>query len=217
MGAISPIGTAVAFIPITILSVLFWGKLKNYKFDMLKTATLTLAVMLSLILCAVLLSDVLPRILDFFITNLNDDNSRTELYTEAILLFKKYPVFGVGLGYVNPNSFLTLSAVITYNFHSFIFHIMATMGIFGILFFGYYYIERYRLVTKKNTPFNLIAFLALASFQVYASVDTCEFNIIPPLITLTVLLVIVEYSNAHPCKEPLPLKLHFQKSPISKF
>lgn len=217
IGSASPIGTAAAFIPIIIVSTLLWGKLKTYKFEILKTVTAILAVLLIILLCVILLSDVMPKLMNIFITNLNDDNSRTELYTEAVGLFINYPVFGVGLGYVNPDSFLNLSAVITYNFHSFIFHIMATMGTVGIILFGYYYFSRYRLVMKVNTPFNVMAFIALASFQVYASVDTAEFNIIPLLISLTILLVSVEYSNEHPSKELLPLTLHTNKSPISKF
>jgi len=217
IGSAAPIGTAFAFIPIIILSMIFWGKLKTYKFDILKTVIMMLAVLLSAVLCAVLLSDFLSKLMNFVLINLNDDNSRTELYNEAINLFKNYPVFGAGLGYINPNSFLELSAVITYNFHSFIFHIMATMGSVGIIFFGYYYFSRYRVTMKANTPFNIMAFFALASFQVYASVDTGEFNIIPLLISLIILLVTVEYSNDHPCEELLPLHIHMAKSPISKF
>lgn len=217
MGSAAPMGTALAFIPIIIASTLLWGKLKSYKFDMLKAVTAILAVILILFLFVLVLANFMPRLLNLLITNINDDNSRTELYVEALELFKRYPVFGVGIGYVNPNSFLTLSAVITYNFHSFIFHVMATMGVVGIILFGYYYVSRYRLVMKANTPFNIFAFFALASFQVYASVDTAEFNIIPLLISLTILLVAVEYSNSHPCEELLPLKLHSNKSPLSKF
>ena len=138
------------------------------------------------------------NILDF------SDNGRIELFNEGWQLFLQYPFFGVGIGYAPPDA-TGVNALLAYNFHSTFFHVVATMGIVGLITFTYYFIARYQILTKKNTAFNLFSFMAFTFMESYGFVDTCEFNIMPLIFVVTFLLIVVELENQKE-REILPLK-----------
>jgi O-antigen ligase len=134
------------------------------------------------------------------------DSSRTALYQEALDLFAKYPIFGAGLGYQNPE-LPTLLGVRLYNFHSVLFHVMGTMGIIGIIAYTFYYTERFKILMKNYNAFTCFMLVAFILFECYGMVDTAEFNAIPLMSTLTVIIVIVELTNKGNDISPLPLCL----------
>ena len=135
------------------------------------------------------------------------DSSRTKLYQEALDLFSKYPIFGAGLGYQNPE-LPTLLGVRLYNFHSVLFHVMGTMGIIGIIAYTFYYTERFKLLMKNYNTFTLFITMAFIMFECYAFIDTSEFNAIPLMSTITVLFTIVELTNKKDNFQQLSLKFN---------
>ncbi len=203
-------GTAFAMTPIILLTTIFKGSLKKNKYRILKVATLLFFTFIVITIFAFAVMGKLPRYIELFLLELGNDSSRTKLYKEAMDLFAKFPVFGVGCGYTNPDSFLSaqLFSLTTYNFHSTIIHVLATMGIVGIIAYAFYYVARFKIICKSPSPFNLFAFFAFIMFEIYASVDTGEFCVIPLLFCITALFVVVEKNNYQPKEEPLELKLH---------
>jgi O-antigen ligase len=121
-------------------------------------------------------------------------SSRIELYEEAIDLFAKYPIFGVGLGYMG-EAIIETSGLVLYNFHSVILHVMATMGVFGIIVYLIYYIVRFKILMHSGSTSSLFLTIAFIMFECYALIDTAEFNAIPLMTTLTVMITVVECAN----------------------
>lgn len=134
-----------------------------------------------------------------FLNKVSTDNGRTPLYILAIEMFSKYPIFGIGLGYFDPslNNTGNLNNVVAliFSFHSTFFHIIATMGILGIITYAIYYVARYKIILKKDGIFNVTTYLSFSMLQVYGMIDTCEFHALPILIFLTLFFVITERSN----------------------
>ncbi len=136
------------------------------------------------------------------------DSSRTKLYQEALDLFAKYPVFGAGLGYYNPEQTAILG-VRLYNFHSVLFHVMGSMGIVGLIAYTFYYLERFKILMHKSNTFTIFITIAFIVFECYAFIDTSEFNAIPLMSVITVLITIVEITNKKDNVLPLPLKFNY--------
>ena len=201
-------GIAVIFTPIIMFFTITSGKLKSNKYQVfvkICTALLSAIILAALV---IILLDKQNELLDYVLIKLSNDNRRTELYLEAWDLFKKYPIFGVGQGYSPTESFLQYSFTITYNFHSSIVHVLATMGIVGAATYVYYFIARYRILMHQHLPVNLFAYFAFTMFEIYAAIDTAEFSPIPLLLGVTLLLVTVEQINVRSSTQPLPLSLN---------
>ena len=144
-----------------------------------------------------------------YLKTFKTDSGRTPLFIEATELFIKYPIFGVGLGYVNPNStFPEIDGhviALLYNFHSTLFHTIATMGIVGLVAYTVYYIARYKILLKNCNFYTITAYLCFTIMQCYGMVDACEFHALPLLMYCTLLLVTTEKVGSEKQKELLPL------------
>ena len=197
------IGTAISFIPLLMLFSITKGN--NFHKNILTKIFLITLSMISITAFWGLLKTDLKSIFDFIILKLSNDTNRTLLFKEAIELFKLYPLFGVGQGYYNPEGWLSLNVVIAYNFHSTFFHVLATMGILGVLSYIFYFVQRYRIIMAKNTAFNLFAFFSFTMFEMYGMVDTCEFNIMPAMLVVTITLTVIEHINIKGNDGALPL------------
>ncbi len=123
----------------------------------------------------------------------SNDSGRNEIYMKAIELFRKNPIFGAGFSYTD--EWTQISPVRLYNFHSTFFHTLATMGIFGVVAYGFYVFIRFFILMKKNTSFTTIMLIAFIMFESYAMVDTGEFNAIPLMCTVTVIITVAEWST----------------------
>ena len=151
----------------------------------------------------------LRKLIDYVISKLSNDAWRTFLYEEAIKLFLEYPIFGVGFGYDNPaNAWISTHPLAPYNFHSTLFHTMATTGVVGVAAYVYYYIQRYRIITAKNDSFNLFMFFSFTSFAMYGMIDTCEFTFFPALF-ITILFAVIERVNEKRSQPQLPLSRNY--------
>ncbi len=123
----------------------------------------------------------------------SSDSGRTGIYQTGVQLFKENPLFGYGFGYVEDGA--SPSAIRLFNFHSTLLHIMATMGLFGVVMYAIYFIARFSIFAKSNSPFPTVMLIAFVMFESYAMVDTGEFNAIPLTSAITVILTIVELTT----------------------
>ena len=205
-------GTAFSFIPIILIWVLTSGELKHAKYKVLKFSFITICAISLLIVLGVVLLDKAPVVLNMFFMKLSNDSARTPMYFEAWEVFKTYPIFGAGQGYVSPNYQFVITGVETFNFHSALFHVIGTMGVFGVIAYASYYVARYKVVMAKNSPFNVFAYIAFSMIEMYAMVDCCEFVAIPTMLCITIFIATVEMANKKGNDYPLPLHIHLNHS-----
>ena len=127
------------------------------------------------------------------------ESGRSPLYELALKLFKENPVFGAGLGYSDTGVYGDYSphngALRIFNFHSTLFQVMGCTGVFGLIAYTVYFYKRYEVVLGKSSDFNLFIFFAFTMFECYGVIDTCEFNIIPCMLTLTLMITVTETEN----------------------
>lgn len=197
------IGTAIVFIP--ILMIFSVSKGNSFHKNILTKIFLIVLSLCSIIAFWGMLKTDLKSVFDFILLKLSDDTNRTILFKDALELFKSHPLFGVGQGYYNPDGWLSLSPVVAYNFHSTFFHVLATMGIVGLVAYIFYFIQRYRIIMAKNSVFNLFAFFSFTMFEMYGMVDTCEFNVMPAMLVVTIILTVIERINTKGNDGALPL------------
>ncbi len=120
-------------------------------------------------------------------------SGRNDIYLKAIELFRESPIFGYGFQY-NPEG-RENSAIGLYNFHSTLFHVMATMGIFGLVAYAFYFVVRFIILMRSYSPFTMTMLTAFIMYECYAMVDTGEFNAIPLMSAITVMIAVVEWAT----------------------
>lgn len=202
------LGVAGACIP--VLAIIGYLKVDDYHKKIFKKAAVLLCLIVVFALFVMSFIINLPEILLSFIDKVSNDNHRTPLYLLALKLFAKYPIFGVGLGFSQPelnnNGNMDNVVALLFSFHSTFFHIIATMGLVGIIAYIIYYVARYKIILGKDTVYNVTAYMSFSMLQVYGSIDGCEFHALPILLFLTLLLLTTEKSNREKDNdEPLPL------------
>ncbi|MBQ6728278.1 MAG: O-antigen ligase family protein [Clostridia bacterium] len=124
-----------------------------------------------------------------FATKRTATNGRDNLYERALKLFRENPLLGVGQCYYDESVY---SPSMTFNFHSTIFHVIATMGCLGIIAYSVYYFYRFRIIMSGQTAFSFFAYLSFVLFEAYGIIDICEFNLIPLTAYITVLIALIE-------------------------
>lgn len=204
--------TAICLIFTPILAFFGYKKTSIYhrKAYIITILTITLILIIIAVYFAISYSfnELIITLKPFF-----SDSSRSKLYKKALSLFSEFPLFGVGLGYIGSN-FGDHTGILVYNFHSVLFHVMATMGIMGIVAYVFYYIARFKILMKSDSHSSLFLTIAFIMFECYAFIDTSEFNAIPLMSTLTVLITVVEITNKKSNGNPLPLTLDFHNKII---
>lgn len=142
---------------------------------------------------------------------ISDDHGRTPLFIDAINLFVKHPIFGVSVAYIPQDKTPSLY-VFGYNFHSTIFHTLATLGIFGFTAYSTYYVARYKMILKFFDSFNVFSYIAFGAFFAYSVMDTNENTVIPCVVFAILFMNIIEYvNNTREPKLPLNNKVKFTK------
>ena len=141
-----------------------------------------------------------------FITNRTNENNRSVIYEKAIKIFKENPILGIGQGFSDEQVY---EPTMTYNFHSTVFHVLATMGIFGCIAYSVYYFFRFKILLGGRSPFNAFAYLSFILFEAYGLIDVCEFNIIPLMSFVTLIILTAEISNIKGEEKSLPLAVAY--------
>lgn len=98
------------------------------------------------------------------------------LYGKAIRMFKDYPVFGAGLGHGAVGEGPNMD--IMERFHSTVLEVMASLGIVGMLCYGFYYVVRFATVFRKGNiknKFPLFVFIVWIAFEGHSLVDMNTF------------------------------------------
>lgn len=121
------------------------------------------------------------------------DNGRFELYEQAIQLFLRHPLFGVG--YVGTEKPASMYFNI-YMFHNTFFQLLACSGVVGVLGSVLYYVQRYQMLLKKFSLFKLFALFAVLAFDGYGMIDVTQ--ITPYLIFLVFLTLAACERELHP-------------------
>ena len=184
----------VLFVPILSFYAYKFSN-KKFKSTIIINICLLMSALTVILLTLYFSLEGFNQIVDKIVTSMSSPHGRNGLYEQAVEMFSKFPIFGTGFGYKPPNASLETNSVVIYNYHSTLLHIMATMGIVGIIVYAYYFVNRYRILTHKFCDFNMFAFLSFTMMEVYGFIDTSEFNIMPLMVIVTILLIAVEKSN----------------------
>lgn len=193
-------GIALVFLPFLALFVLIHLKGKRKRFFIFLIESIFLLILICLLALHVIKDDngtkyivkATEKIKGFLSKG---DSGRTELYYNSLNVFKRNPLFGGGLGYFNDFWNKSTTNENQFFFHSTFFQILGGCGIVGIAAYVYYYVERYKILTAHNTPFNVYAFFSFTIAACYGMIDCVEFVTFPLLTTITVLILITEFAN----------------------
>ena len=125
-----------------------------------------------------------PSFLRYAYRRFLETDIRDFLYITAFNVFKEFPIFGGGVFLPAMKVYKNLV-----NYHSSFFHVIATTGILGLFAYVYLTVNRVRIFTAKNTPFNLFIFISYLLFFCYSSIDCGEFLIVVTFINVCSLAV----------------------------
>ncbi len=183
---------AVAFIPALVLSVAKTEYRKNMVFSLT-------AVFFALFIAYISLFDFANSAIASLLGQGFGVSGRDNLASEAWQLFKQNPIFGAGMGYVGNNLGETKSVAL-YFFHSTVLQVIASMGLFGVAGYVWFYIRRYKIMLRNITkdPYKWFLMLALFSFEAYSLIDTGTFVPMPFMILLMALNAMIEKQNNMP-------------------
>lgn len=197
-GSEGSFGIAGVFLPFLAFFVYIRTSKENKRrFNLFLFASVTAVVCCLILLEVTGKIEKLTSIIDKFLKS--GDSGRTKLYKDAWKIFNDYPVFGAGFGYFNDYVYSPSSSsqLRLFNFHSTFFQVIGSMGLFGLVVYFYYFYARISILTEKNNTFNLFAFFSFLLFASYGFIDTVEFATIPGVLTITLVILITEFANAH--------------------
>ena len=149
---------------------------------------------------AVLGFDLVDRtkaVIDALIKEMNEpggSESRVGLLVGAIENFKESPIFGKGLGFIDPELMQYYSGktgTIQW-YHMMIPQIIGSMGIVGVLAYGYQIIGRISAVIKKFSPYVLTLGLSYLGMLLMSQVNPGEFCPLPYELMVVMLFILIE-------------------------
>lgn len=131
-----------------------------------------------------------------WITNkitVDHEEARVKLFILAIENFLAHPIFGVGMGYVG--EYFRPHESSLYWYHSTFFQVIGSMGLVGLIAYGYQFVVRFKILFTKRCLFNLFTAFAFFGYYMYQMVDVCEFVPLPWMLILAQIFVVCEYGN----------------------
>lgn len=135
--------------------------------------------------------------------HISGSEARVNLYKLAWENFLKYPIFGTGLGFMY-DDFYHPKAWCIYWYHSTLFQILGSLGILGVICYGYQYFVRFKNLYKKRTIFNAFVLLSFLGFEGYSMVNVGNFAPLPYVVMVIVMFIVVDrYNNCVSCDEKL--------------
>jgi len=138
----------------------------------------------------VLILIFLPQItgsLNFFESRGLGDSGRFELYRKAVDHFLTWPVFGVGFGHLTGGA----ERIGVSLYHNHLLQFLASMGIVGLVVYGFHRFQTVRLLIKKRDKVNIFIFISIGMVVLTGLLDNTLFNPMM-LILYTVMLVMLE-------------------------
>ena len=126
-----------------------------------------------------------------------DGNGREELYEQGIKNMLEYPLFGVGIGYINEEVW-ELNDMAVFWYHSTPVQIFASMGAVGGAAYLWQLIARLKLV--RRNAFSLCVLWGFIGFEGYSCVNTGDFTPLPFAVLAVMMFLILErYNFDVPC------------------
>lgn len=122
---------------------------------------------------------------EHFIERGFDDSGRFDIWKLGIQYFKDYPLFGVGLQAPTWGYEYTM-------IHCTIIQILASAGVFGIICFSIYFVDRYRYIFKLKNNLCIFGYLSILICACYGLIDQTITCAIFHMIVLVILLAMEE-------------------------
>ena len=179
---------AIAVTLILSAAVYVYG-IKDKKARLAAEGALALALLITL--AAIFLSDGASRLISLFESmDIFDGNGREELYFLGVQNALDYPLFGVGIGYINEEAW-QLNDMAIFWYHSTPVQVAASMGAAGGAAYLYQFIARIRLGLRRNT-YCLSVLISFLGFAAYSCINTGDFTPLPFGVLMVVLFLSLE-------------------------
>ncbi len=120
--------------------------------------------------------------------------ARVGLFAGAIENFKESPIFGKGLGYVDEEltKYYSGTKGTMQWYHMMVPQVIGSMGLVGILAYGYQIFGRVEAVVKKFSPYVLTLGLSYLGMLLMSQVNPGEFCPLPYELMVVMLFVLIE-------------------------
>jgi hypothetical protein len=125
------------------------------------------------------------------------DESRGGMANLAVKNFLHYPLFGTGIGYGGTEDFYTPRTGAMHFVHSAPFQIIGSLGLAGILAYGYMFFSRIRLLQEGKTDFHFTIFLCTIGLYMMSLVNPGIFIPLLFMLQLTLYYSVAETENAN--------------------
>jgi len=132
---------------------------------------------------------------------LDENESRSSMWRYGWDRFKRYPIFGVGLGHKSVGGYTPMKGGMFW-YHSSFFQIIASLGAVGGLAYAFQLLGRLNVLNKKRDAFSFCLVIVLIGYHVMSLVNPGEFVPLPYAFIVMELFVIAEQVNFH---EKLPI------------
>ena len=187
--------SAVAIFPFIIIAVFIFSKGNRLKYACILIASVAIVATLIMLFAY----DLIDRIVGSI--QVSGDEARVNLYKQAWQNFLNYPIFGTGLGYYGNPAYYHPQAWCIYWYHSTIFQILGSLGILGIICYGYQYFIRFKTIFKEKRLFNIFVLLSFLGFECYQLVNVGNFAPFPYVIGMIIIFIILDRNNEIKTKE----------------
>ncbi len=120
-----------------------------------------------------------------------EENGRLALFESALNAFLKNPIFGGGIGdRSDGTAFMSLRWT-----HNYILQIVGSMGIVGLVAFGYQFVVRVRIIFAKMDPFRMAVALSYLGIFSISMLQPGEFCPMPYEMLVVCLFVFLELTE----------------------
>ncbi len=183
------IGFSIAVILIILLLLSRGQKYHYFGFMVIIIILLTLGI---------LYNDVVIKTIQTMIASLQQgtinaiSSSRIFIYSEGIKIFNDNPIFGSG--------WISIQLVADasgwsewrlYMFHSTIIHVLATMGIFGLIALLIHYFQIFKILFNNFTLEKKLIFIGYIATQIHGLIDNVQFAV-PYSVLIPIIFVVLE-------------------------
>ncbi len=153
---------------------------------------LSIIVILIIAIYFIWMTGLFKNILEFL--EVRGDEARVGLYKKAWKNFLEHPIFGKGLAY-NGQEHYYPEAWCIYWYHSTLFQILGSLGIIGLVAYGYQELIRFFSLVRIKSRFNLFTLLAMMGFAGYSMVNVGYFVPLPFVAMVVHMFLVVDRYN----------------------
>ncbi len=141
--------------------------------------------------------------------DITNDSGRIPLYKEAIRLFLINPVFGGGVGHMNPEVYPSMPKMGIFYFHSTFFQLIGATGLVGLFSYTAVTFNRLKAFNLKNS-LNCFILFGYLGFAGYSLINTGTMSPFPFMMMVTFFTVFIMRYNKTRLEEQERDKLYLQ-------